>query len=109
MVRDIERQHFGREVSPVPVDEDDTRAVIAALAHHEEHRRWRLAVIPSDGDIVFLASGRRPTHVGVWAAADGGGVVHCQRQIGAVFSAPLSLVALGWRIDSIYTYRTGNG
>lgn len=97
--------HFGVELPPIPVDEADLRACIAAFRGHHERRRWLDVTDPAEGDVVLLGhTPAYPSHVGVWLAADGGGVLHCQRPNGVVYHTPARLADAGWRVCGHYRF-----
>lgn len=86
-VRHIQRTHFGRELPQVEVTEDAPLGFVRQLRRHPARRDWVQVETPSEGDCVEMGSGRTVTHVGVWVAAGGGGVLHCVRGMGVVFSS----------------------
>ena len=80
----IQREHFGIDV-PIVIapDYDDTTALVNLLKTHNEHARWLPTHAPQHGDLVIV---HKPFHVGVWLDVDGGGVLHCVRGAGVVFT-----------------------
>lgn len=94
--RHVQAAHFGRQVPEILIDPDQLRAVVRAFAHHPEHEQWAQVSAPAEGDAVLLAHAAHPSHVGVWVGADGGGVLHCVRGQGVVFSGLAALAAAGW-------------
>lgn len=95
-VREIWRAHFGLAVPGVWVDASDTRAVLRAFRDHPERQAWVEVPAPAEGDAVLMAHNRHPAHVGVWVAADNGGVLHCERPHGVMFAKPAALARAGW-------------
>lgn len=82
--RMVQREHFGRRVPVILApDYDDPSALVGLFRAHEENGRWGLAYVPRDGDGVII---HKPFHVGVWLDADGGGVLHCVRGCGVIFT-----------------------
>lgn len=86
--RRVQRERFGRDVPVIDVDAFDTRACVKAFVGDDERQRWELVDQPLDGDGVLMSQSRQPTHVGVWVD---GGVLHCVRNTGVVFSTLRSL------------------
>jgi len=103
LVRHVEREIFGRELPKVPHDQGIV-AQAAAIAGSAERRRWQRVAPPIDGDVVLMGRTRTPTHVGVWASADGGGVLHCLDPIGVVFHTPSRLLLEHWHIAGFYRF-----
>lgn len=85
--RHVQREHFGIDV-PVVVaeDYDDAGVIVSLINSHPERGHW-LPLAPDaprrNGDGVIV---HRPLHVGVWLDVDGGGVLHCVRNSGVVFT-----------------------
>lgn len=102
-VRDIWRMHFGLAVPAITVVPGSLRAAMCAFRDHPERAAWEEVPVPEEGDAVLMAHNRHPAHVGVWVAADGGGVLHCQRPHGVMFSAPAALARAGW--SRLHYYR----
>lgn len=94
--RAVQRQQFGRHVPLVSVDATSLRDVAEAFRDHPERGAWHEVETPAEGDAVLMAHARYPSHVGVWVAVDGGGVLHCQKGCGVVFSSPQALRRAGW-------------
>ena len=102
LVRWVMANRFGRALPAIPVGASDIRAVLIAFRHHPERRRWSAVERPGEGDCVLLRRSRHPVHVGVWLAADGGGLLHAVEGTGVVFQRPRDLLASGWRIEGFY-------
>lgn len=94
--RMVQREHYGRDVPFVDEDADNIRAVMRDMSAHDERANWTPVESPKDGSAVLMAHSRYPSHVGVWIDVDGGGVLHCVRGEGVVFSSIASLKAVGW-------------
>jgi len=82
--RKVQRDHFGVEV-PVVIapDYDDAMALADLFSDHPERQRWFQIPTPHHGCAVLI---RRPMHIGVWLDLDGGGVLHCARGAGVIFT-----------------------
>lgn len=80
----VQKTHFGIEVPQViATDYDDPSVLVELFARHQERRRWQPIDRPVHGCAVLV---HRPLHIGVWLDIDGGGVLHCVRGSGVVFS-----------------------
>ena len=71
-----------------------------ALQGHEELDAWRQVDDPTEGDGVMMASGRLPSHVGIWISP--GGVLHSISHIGVIFTPVDRLAGLGLRVVGYY-------
>lgn len=81
----LQRVHFGVEMPSVTIpDYDDKRALVLLNATHLERENWRQVDRPRHGDMVCI---RSPLHYGTWIDYQGGGVLHCVRGVGVVFTA----------------------
>ncbi len=49
-----------------------------------------------------MRQAKNPVHAGIWLDVDGGGVLHCVREIGVVFQDVPSLNLCGWFLHSYY-------
>ena len=103
-VRHVQGAHFGRTLPEIPVAGDDVAGLARAFRDSPERGRWLRVDAPAEGDCVLLRQARYPIHVGVWIAADGGGVLHCIKGPGVVFQKPKDVVAHGWRIEGFYRF-----
>lgn len=83
-VREIQARHFGVEMPAVTIpDYDDKRNIVALINGHAENENWQQVDKPQHGDAVLV---RSPSHYGVWIDEDGGGVLHCVKGVGVVFT-----------------------
>lgn len=82
--RMVQGEHFGIDV-PIIIapDYDDPTALADLFGNHEEFSRWKRIDKPAHGDAVRI---HKPMHIGVWLDLDGGGVLHCVRGAGVVFT-----------------------
>ncbi len=108
LVREVQRRRFGLDLPAVDVDAADLRAIMREFRDNAEHENW-VELGHSDqrqeGDVVLLAHARRPSHVGLWVDADGGGVLHSVEGAGVVFSTLVSLRHNGWGNLKFYRHR----
>lgn len=94
--RHVQATHYGRKVSDVCVDASNIHAVARAFGNHDERENWNEVEAPLDGDAVLMSHSRYPSHVGIYLAVDGGGVLHCQNGAGVIFTHMAALPAMGW-------------
>lgn len=103
-VRFIQRQHFGRELPALDIGAAAPHEIARAVAHARTFECWHR--VPDgaplrDGDVFLMDGSHQPDHVGVWAECDGGGVLHCMRGAGVVWSPLARLSDHGfthWRV-----------
>jgi hypothetical protein len=90
--RFIQANEFGIKVPTIIAPDYDNPTVLVGLfSSHGERLNWRATDTPQHGDAVMI---RRPMHIGTWLDLDGGGVLHCVRGIGVVFTQDSS-----WRLS----------
>jgi hypothetical protein len=82
--RFIQKEHFNIEV-PIIIapDYEDQHAIADMFSSNTERKKWLRIVIPEHGCAVLM---HRPMHIGIWLDIDGGGVLHCTRGIGVIFT-----------------------
>lgn len=105
----IQKKHFGRTL-PFAPDEIDVADVLGIMRKFRqadlESLGWYPVTAPEDGDIVFMGHGKKPHHVGIWADADGGGIIHCVEGQGVVFARPAATsTRMSWRLIEYYRHR----
>jgi cell wall-associated NlpC family hydrolase len=96
LVRAVLRDVFGVVVPIIQPPGYTISQFARQFAGHPERARWRTVEAPADGDIVLLSHGRQPHHCGVWAAVDGGLVLHAEDGVGVSAQRPGVLRAFGW-------------
>lgn len=90
--RHVQGKHFGIQVPQIIApDPDDASALVALFNQHEERSRWPRIATPEHGCAVIV---HRPLHIGVWLDVDGGGVLHCVRGVGVIFTS-----SEAWRLS----------
>lgn len=83
--RHVQGRHFGIAVPPIIApDYDDPAQLVRLFAGHEERARWTRIEQPEHGCAVIV---HHPLHIGTWLDVDGGGVLHCVRGAGVIFTA----------------------
>lgn len=103
--RRVQAERFGRLLPAVDPGSYSPRHLIHTVAEHPVRDPWKIIDLPAEGDGVLMGKARRPTHVGVWVEADGGGVLHCQESSGVIFTNRQALARLGWNVLGIYRYQ----
>ena len=92
--RHVQGEHFGVAVPPIIApDYDDPSALVDLFSNHPERARWATLAKPEHGCAALI---RRPMHIGVWLDLDGGGVLHCVRGHGVVFTSDSSWPVSGF-------------
>ncbi len=80
----LQERHFGISVPEIIApDVDDAAALVSLFGRHPERARWVQVAAPVAGCAVII---RQPLHIGTWLDVDGGGVLHCVRGAGVVFT-----------------------
>jgi len=80
----LQGKHFGIEVPLIISPDYDNPEVLAELfGRHEERMQWYRIDKPEHGCAVIV---HRPMHIGTWLDVDGGGVLHCVRGPGVIFT-----------------------
>jgi len=83
--RRVQHDHFGVQVPAIIApDYDDADALADLFLTHGERAKWKRIAKPEHGCAVII---HRPMHIGTWLAVDGGGVLHCARGSGVIFTS----------------------
>lgn len=86
--RMLQGKHFDIEVpSIIAPNYDDPAALSSLFGAHAERTRWARIEKPEHGCAVIV---HRPMHIGTWLDIDGGGVLHCVRGPGVIFTSDSS-------------------
>lgn len=102
--RMIQRQHFGIDMPLINVDADDFRLVATQMQKNPEKDNWLQVSEPQEGDCVLMAHAKYPSHAGVYLTENNGGVLHCVRGQGVVFSSMDALKLSGWSHLEFYRH-----
>jgi hypothetical protein len=98
----VQEKHFNVKVpmifAPDPTDE---KAITMLFLTHEERKNWAKIDQPVHGCAVLI---RRPMHIGTWLNVDGGGVLHCVRGVGVVFTADCAWAVSGFGRREFFRY-----
>lgn len=105
--RMVQKKHFSREVPIVQIDANNHDAVKAAFGIETMYQGWHEVESPREGDGVLFYGGLDENHIGVWLDANMGGVLHCMRKSGVVFTARETVRRMGW--GRVMFYRFGGG
>lgn len=90
----LQREHFGVDMPRITIpDYNDVRELVLLNSTHKEQENWREVKTPRQGDLVLV---RSPLHYGVWLDLDGGGVLHCVRGQGVVWTKGASWASSGF-------------
>ena len=100
--RHVQARHFGITVpSIIAPDYDDEHALADMFGEHDERQRWTRIITPAHGCAVLV---HRPMHIGVWLDVDGGGVLHCTRGIGVIFTTDSAWPISGFGRKEYFEY-----
>jgi len=105
LVRNVLDRHFNIQVPAVDIDANCAKACALALNHGKRKSNWRKVTAPKEGDVVLMAHAKYPSHVGIWLDVDQGGILHCMRGAGVVYSTPTKLRLSGWGKIEYYRYK----
>lgn len=107
--RYVQRERFGVEVPEVIAPVQAPSAYARAFQAHLEWSHWVRVDRPAEGDAVPMSRNTRIHHIGVWLAADGGGVLHCVEGGGVAYSTLQALRAGLWRRIEFYRHESRLG
>jgi hypothetical protein len=92
--RNIQKEHFGIAVpSIIATNYEDPISLAHLFGDHPERKRWTKLDAPKQGCAVII---RRPMHIGTWLDIDGGGVLHCVKGAGVIFTSDSSWPVSGF-------------
>lgn len=101
--RRVWREQFGLEVAEIDTTALEPRQVRRDCAGHAEFGAWQPVADPAEGDLVIMARGRHPCHVGIWL--DPAAVLHCVEGIGGIATPVTRLGDLGYRLHGVHRRR----
>ncbi|MGH3638329.1 MAG: NlpC/P60 family protein [Mycobacterium sp.] len=99
-VRHVQKARYGRDVPFMP-SPTSWGGVAKAIPQWAAQFGWNPTETPRDGDAVFLARLKDPTHVGIWVA-DLKVTLHCPIG-GSVLHDARHLAAAQWRVRGYFT------
>ena len=103
-VKHVQSRHFGIEMDRISVpDYDDGLGILGLINGCGERENWESVPTPQHGDIAIV---RRPIHIGVWLDIDGGGVLHCLRGAGVVFTRDAAWATSGFGRKTYLRHRS---
>lgn len=80
----IQKKHFNIEVDTIIAPDYENKEELSSLfSTNPERNKWNKILHPFHGCAVII---HRPMHIGTWLDIDGGGVLHCARGIGVIFT-----------------------
>ena len=92
--RKIQADHFNIDVPQIIApDYMDPTVLVDLFNKHTERTNWVRMDKPRHGCAVIV---HRPMHIGVWLDIDGGGVLHCVKGIGVIFTHNSSWAVSGF-------------
>lgn len=103
--RRIWAEHYNLLVPIIDVDATKLINIAHAFKDNDERKLWSQVLKPTDGDAVLMAHCRHPSHIGIWIDTDLGGILHCMKGPGVVFTSMMSAKLAGW--GRLEFYRRG--
>ena len=100
--RRVQKEQFNIDLPIMDIDANNMLAVARSMKTSGEKSNWEEINTPVEGDAVLMAHAKYPSHIGVWVDADRGGVLHCVRGQGVVFSSRQNLDLTGWKHLTFY-------
>jgi hypothetical protein len=92
--RFLQNRHWGIDVPTIIApDYDDPTQLVSLFGRHKERGNWTRIDKPENGCAVLVHA---PMHIGTWIDVDGGGVIHCVRGPGVIFTADSSWPVSGF-------------
>lgn len=80
----IQKEAFNIDVPTIiAIDYDNPHVLADMFSSNPERQKWVKIDKPEHGCAVIM---HRPMHIGTWLNLDGGGVLHCTRGIGVIFT-----------------------
>ncbi len=77
---------------------------VAKVVRAEINTRWERLEAAKDGCVVALSHGHVIHHVGLWAEAAGGKIVHAQNDIAVVADSLYAAALKGIKVKGFYAY-----
>lgn len=102
--RFVQLSEYNLDVPFIDANADNFKNVANNFKNSKERQNWEQVSAPKDGDAVLMAHCKYPSHVGIWLEVDGGGVIHCVRGEGVVFSNMTALRNSGWSKIGFYRH-----
>lgn len=100
--RHIQARQFGIQVPAIIApDYDDGASLVDLFGTHPERKRWLHIPAPVHGCAVII---RGPLHIGTWLNVDAGGVLHCVRGAGVVFTSDAAWPVSGFGRREFYRF-----
>lgn len=93
----IQKRLFNRNMPDIKDPPTDIRRLMVFIHNHEARSQWVRADTKRHGQLVELAHGNHPFHIGVYLDVEGGGIIHSLANIGISWDRELTMKAAGWR------------
>lgn len=103
--RRVSENHFNRHLSIIELDTSNVKTCVDNLLNHPELHSWLKTEQPKEGDAVLMSKSKAPTHVGMWLDVDGGGILHCVKGAGVIFTKFTLLHLIGFNVTGFYSYK----
>jgi cell wall-associated NlpC family hydrolase len=104
LVRAHYRRAYNIDIEAARACAHDLRQVMRDFAAPGLYRPWRRVSEPMDGDCALMRQGRHVCHVGLWASAGGGKMVHALPGSGVVAQNLPDIEWAGYEIDSFWRH-----
>ena len=104
LVQEVYKNEFGIILSPIITNAESIKYVYSEFSKSNNYTHLQETKELKDKAIVVLSQGKYPSHVGLWADIDGGGIVHNLQDIGVVFQKEIELNISGWKIFGVWEY-----
>jgi len=97
LAKKVQKTLFNREMPSIKDPPTNLKTLIRFVKNHEARGQWIKSDGPKHGQLVELAHGKNPFHIGVYLDIDGGGLIHSVNPLGVCFDRLATLEAAGWR------------
>lgn len=97
LAKEVQKRLFNRDMPSIEDPPTDLHNLMNFIKKHPARRQWLKSKGPKHGQLVELAHGKHPFHIGVYLNIDGGGLIHSVNPLGVCFDRIPALEAAGWR------------
>lgn len=99
----VQRELFNRDLpfsDALVEDGQALREIIETIRGSELQRLWQPVETPAHGDLVIMAQGVFPNHIGVWVDCGAGmvGILHCTQDYGVALETKAQVLSLYSRV-----------
>jgi hypothetical protein len=99
----VYREQYGIELTDIPGIPIDQPLRLASAITKERAEHWREITKPIDGALVAMSQRTVLHHIGIYATADGGKIIHCHSQ-GVVADTVRRLQLKGFLVFKFYLH-----